>query len=71
MATILRDDAVKLLREKHYFKEESNEKTWEELCERVSFGIAEAEEKNENKDRIQKEIQEAMSKLEFILLNFH
>jgi len=61
--TTISEDALKLLKEKQYFKE--NEKTWEDLCERVSTAIAEVET-NDKKQQIKKEVYEAMSNLEFI-----
>ena len=61
--TTISEDALKLLKEKQYFKE--NEKTWEDLCERVSIAIAEVET-DDKKQQIKKEVYEAMSNLEFI-----
>lgn len=58
------NDALKLLKEKQYFK--GNENSWEDLCNRVSTAIADAEETEEMKQKIQKEIYDSMVSLDFI-----
>ena len=60
------EGALKLLKEKEYFKQEYNESSWEDICKRVSVAIASVEETSEMKEKIETEIFNAMSNLEFI-----
>jgi ribonucleoside-diphosphate reductase alpha chain len=60
------EDALKLLKEKEYFKQEYNESSWEDICKRVSVAIASVEETLEMREKIETEIFNAMSNLEFI-----
>ena len=56
------DNTLDLLK-KRYFRE--NEKTWEDLCERVSTGISKAEE-IKNRDKFKKIFYDMMVNFEFI-----
>ena len=58
---MITDNTLDLLK-KRYFRE--NENTWEDLCKRVSIGIANAEEKN--KEKWQKIFYDMLINLEFI-----
>ena len=71
---MINENALKLLNEKQYFQE--NEKSWEDICKRVSKAIAIAEENEKIKIEVEKDIYNAMVNLEFIfstpcLLNAH
>jgi len=71
---LINENALKLLNEKQYFQE--NEKSWEDICKRVSKAIAIAEENEKIKIEVEKDIYNAMVNLEFIfstpcLLNAH
>ena len=58
------ENALKLLKEKQYFKD--NENTWDDLCQRVSIAISDIEDNNDKRLQVQTEIYEAMTNLEFI-----
>lgn len=60
------DDVLKLLKEKEYFKQEYNENSWDDICKRVSKAIASPEESAEMKEKVESEVFNAMSNLEFI-----
>ena len=62
--TKINDNALKLLKEKQYFKD--NENTWDDLSKRVSIAIAEAETNEEIKKEVQKDIYDAMTNLDFV-----
>lgn len=62
--TKISENAIKLLKEKQYFKE--NENTWEDLSKRVSIAISDAETDNQTKKQVQKDIYNAMINLDFI-----
>ena len=71
---MINENALKLLNEKQYFQD--GEKTWEDICSRVSSAIASAETKKELKKQVKEDIYNAMTNLEFIfstpcLLNAH
>jgi len=59
---LVTDNTLDLLK-KRYFRE--NEKTWEDLCERVSTGISKAEE-IKNRDKFKKIFYDMMVNFEFI-----
>jgi ribonucleoside-diphosphate reductase alpha chain len=59
------ENALDLLK-KRYFKKEYNEQSWEDICKRVSWAIADAEETQELKEKIQKEIYNLMVPMIFI-----
>ena len=61
---MLSENAIKLLKEKNYFK--SGESKWEDICSRVSTAIASAETEKDTMEKIKTEIYEAMTNLEFI-----
>jgi ribonucleoside-diphosphate reductase alpha chain len=61
---VLTDNAIKLLKEKHYFKD--NESSWEDLSKRVSIAIADAETNSIIKNKVQKDIYNALINLDFI-----
>ena len=60
------DDVLKLLKEKEYFKQEYNENSWDDICKRVSKAIASPEETAKMKEKVESEVFNAMSNLEFI-----
>jgi ribonucleoside-diphosphate reductase alpha chain len=60
------EDVLKLLKEKEYFKQEYNENSWDDICKRVSKAIASPEETTEMKEKVESEVFNAMSNLEFI-----
>lgn len=64
--TIISEDAIKLLKEKSYFKEEYNEQSWEDISKRVSIAIASAEKEPEKREEVEEQAYEALAKTEFI-----
>lgn len=60
----LTENAIKLLQEKQYFRE--NEKTWDDLCHRVASAIASAEENNDKKREVYNQVYTAMVNLDFL-----
>lgn len=62
--TTISEDALKLLKEKNYFKE--GESTWEDIANRVAKAIASPEEKQEKREEIEKQVYDSISSLEFI-----
>jgi ribonucleoside-diphosphate reductase alpha chain len=63
--TNISDNALDLL-QKRYFKKEYDEKTWEDICNRVSTAIADAEDTVELKEKWAKEFYDLMDSMQFI-----
>jgi len=61
---MINNDALKLLKEKKYFKD--NELCWEDLCSRVAKGISKAEDNDEKRKEIEGQIYGAMSSMSFV-----